>query len=311
MATFVSLQYLWGFTNIFGIASCFALLLAAVVQRRLPGLATIVGAFAAIAALWYALLVPRNDRNWQVDTSVLPEIVVEGDQLTLNGLRDFRWNSSTEFEAAWIDRDYDLGRLDSLDVLVVPFGTSEKAAHVMLSFGFSDGERLLISAEARKEVGEIYSLAAGALRQFELILVYATEEDAIDLRARHRGDLIYAYPVKAEAGFLRDLLLELCDTANDLLEKPQFYATLRRNCTTILLAHADRLLEQKIGFRHEILFPAKVGKLLHQLGLVQTDLDFKEAQKRFRIDERARAAAGKPAYSKAIRVREELSNLRN
>lgn len=262
----------------------------------------------AVAAVFFLSLQPRNDRNWDVDTSVLPRIELNGSKMTVTDLRDFEWISKDRYEASWRDESFDLNGLDKLDLLVEPFDDSEFAAHVMLSFGFLDGRRLVVSVEARREQGETYGLIAGALRQFELIYIFATEEDIIDLRAAHRGSRVFAFPVKADANFMRQLLLDLCESANKLHAKPEFYATVRDNCATTLLQHADRILDEKIGWQYEIIFPAKIGNLLHRLGLMDTSLSWGEAKERFRIDEIARGLSSKGDYSARIRVKSSLGS---
>ncbi len=241
----------------------------------------VTGGLVFLAALWYASLRPSHDRDWQADISVLPRIQIEGAEMRIFGYRDFRWSSTSTYEAAWRDEVFDLDKLSGLDVIVEPFADSELAAHVMLGFRFSDGRRLVVSVETRKEVGESYSLLGGAARQLELIYVFATPEDVLDLRIAHRGSRVYAFPLKVDGAFMRRILEELCASANALREEPKFYATLRHNCTTTLLRHVNRIREEDIGLRYEIVFPAKLGELLHRLGYMDTDLPYQEARERF------------------------------
>ena len=266
-------------------------------RRLIP----VVGSVFCVTLLWYWLLRPSAERDWREDYSILPQIEIGPSRVLVKSLRNFHWRSSTEYDAKWEDRRYELDDLSSVELMVEPLGDSEWVAHVMLGFGFEGGERLIVSAEARKEVGERYGLLAGAMRQFELMYVFGTEADILDLRAVHDGSRLYAYPIKANKAFIRELFVDFCESANQLREYPRFYATLRRNCATTLLDHIDRVHAENIGGRYETIFPALTGKLLYDLGFMDTLLSFEDAQERFRIDEKARLYVGDARFSERIR----------
>lgn len=255
--------------------------------------ATITISIVCITAIvGYAIQSPSNDRQWAPEVSRLPKIHIDENMLKVENLRDFIWESEDTFEERWTKTSYDLNELSGIEAIVVPFDESDLAAHVMLSFVFENERNLLVSVEARREIGEEYSLLAGASRQFELIYLFGTEQDLLDLRILHRGDRVYSLPIKADKRFSRELLLELSQSANQLIKTPRFYATLRDNCTTTLLRHVNRLREEPIGFSREILFPGRLGELLHRLNYLDTDLDWPDAKKSFRIDERIRNPRG-------------------
>ncbi len=266
--------------------------------RKLLGLVAILATIAAIA---YYAHQPSNDREWRPEVARLPQSTIEGDSLRVENLRDFRWTSETEFEERWIPATYDLRTLEQIDAIVVPFGDSDLAAHVMLSFGFADGRHLAVSIEARAETGESYSLIGGAARQLELFYLFGTEADLLGLRILHRGDRVYAFPLDVNAAFAKELLIDLSNAAKQLNEQPRFYATLRHNCTTTLLRHVNRISDQPISFSREILFPAQLGKLLYRLDLIDTDLDWPEAQKAYRVDETIRSASDLTQFSNTLR----------
>jgi len=253
--------------------------------------------------IWLLSLEPRGDRDWNTETSVLPRISIVGDRVLIKGLRDFRWNEKGEFEARWIDRELDLKDLQELELMVEPFGDSERLAHTLLCFGFGS-ERIAVSVEARKEAGEDYGLIRGALRQFELIYVFAAERDLLTLRAVSRGDRVYLFPVRADAAFIRKLFVDLAASANAQHTEPQFYRTFRDNCTTTLVEHFDRRLEKKVGPRLEVLFPARAGALVHELGYMHTELSYEEARPRYQLRERIRRYADDPDFSRRIRAGE-------
>ncbi|EDY80548.1 hypothetical protein VDG1235_162 [Verrucomicrobiia bacterium DG1235] len=249
----------------------------------------------------YLLQRPSHHRAWMPEIAELPSFEIEANTISATNLRDFNWSSATEFDERWINASYDLTQISSMDVFVVPFGESDLAAHVMLSFGFDDGRHLAVSVETRPEIGEKYSLLGGAARQLELIYLFGTERDLLGLRILHRKNRVYAFPLNTDASFAKDLLLELCSAANLLHDEPRFYATLRHNCTTTLLRHVNRLRSEPIGIYREVLFPAKLGELLHRLGYLDTDLNWPEAMTHYRVDEKVRTNHNLKSFSRALR----------
>jgi len=241
------------------------------------------------------------------EVSVLPRIDIENDVVTIEKFRNFTWQGINNSDQNWETRNYNLSKLKGLSLVVVPFQDSKYMAHTMLDFEFSDQGNVIISVETRKEKGEKYSLVAGALRQFELIYVFGSERDLLTLRAVHRGSKINLYPIKAEPEFMISLFKDLAKSANSLHDKPQFYRTLRDNCTTTLVKHIDRHYQQNIGLRVETIFPAKAGELLHELGRMDTHLPYYQANEASRIDHIVYEYRNKENFSSELNTRVGLT----
>ena len=62
----------------------------------------------------------RNDRDWQLGYEVLQRVDINGDEVTVHNLRDFRY-SKTELEVAYDTRTYDLAKLESLWLVIESF----------------------------------------------------------------------------------------------------------------------------------------------------------------------------------------------
>lgn len=241
-----------------------------------------------IFCVWFFSLKPSNTRPWAVEFSRLSKIETSGNQITIENFRDFKWQNARAFEPIFTKGVFDLSKLDRLDLIVEPFKDSDYLAHTMLRFGFSDHKSLIVSVEARREEHETYSLPAGFFRQFELIYVFGSEEDLLGLRAIARKARLYQYPIKADKQFMTELLKDLARSANSLHQVPKFYRSILDNCTTTLVKHFDRVGPKKIGLRKETILPAMTGKLLYQLGYMDTDLSYEKAQEHFRIDQSIR-----------------------
>ena len=94
-------------------------------------------------------LVPSNDRDWSPDVAVLPYAEFAGERVTVRNIRNCAYLSDDDYVVRHYDRMFDLQRLESVDFIIVPFKNMPSLAHTMLSFGFTGGEHLCVSVEAR------------------------------------------------------------------------------------------------------------------------------------------------------------------
>lgn len=269
-------------------------------KKKVRGTFAVVLVVCAGVVVWRSALEPSNDREWQPQLDRLAKPVIEGDTLVIDGVRNFRWSSATEFEGGWETRRYQLSKLRSVDLILEPFAYSSLMAHTMMSFDFGEDGRVILSIEARKEVGEDYNPITGGLNQFELTYLFLDERDALGVRAV-QGFELYAFPVRAEPLHLRAFLLGLCATTDNLQRKPQFYHIIRHNCTTAWIEHADQISNEPVGLRLESILNGLIVELLHKRGWIDTNLPYEEAKRAFRIDERVRETSMDDRFSSAIR----------
>jgi len=261
---------------------------------------------SVLAAAGWMLLGPRPsaDRDWTEEHRVAPEFVVEGDRLTVHGVRNFAWASASTFEPLWETRSYDLNAVRRVWYILTPFSRAWRGpAHALVSFEFDDDEFLAISVEARREEGERYGLLKGMLRNFELIYVAGDERDLVGMRALHRGDSVYTYPARASPEGARELLLDMATEANLLRTRPAFYHTLFDNCTTRIVDHVNRVTDTPVGKSWRVLLPGYSDALAHELGLLDWEGSIQEVRERWFVNERARTWDGAEDF--AARIRDE------
>ena len=119
----------------------------------------------------------------------------------------------SDFDVRWERRSYDLRDLETVWFIVEPFSKVRGPAHTFLCFGFGDSTFVSISVELRKEVGESFHPLPGLLRQYELQYVVGDERDLIGLRANHRHDSVFVYPVRTTPEKKRELFVAMLERA--------------------------------------------------------------------------------------------------
>lgn len=266
---------------------------------RPPGhaLLSFLTLFVAIA-IWWLLIKPSNERDWQPDLALLPYAEINGNQITIHNIRNSVYRSETDFDLRYYDKTFDLDKLRTADLFVVYWGLP--VAHTMVSFGFGGEDYLCISIEIRKEKGEEYSALRGFFKQYELIYVVGDERELVRLRTNYRqGEEVYLYRVKASPELLREVLLDYFQSINSLKQQPEWYNAITKNCTTSIRTHTAHYTHT--SWHWQYLLNGHLAKLLYDEGRLDQSLPFDELKKRSHINERAKAAGNDAAFSERIR----------
>ncbi|HUF50695.1 MAG TPA: DUF4105 domain-containing protein [Longimicrobiales bacterium] len=267
-------------------------------------LAGIGGTIVLGGMIGWTSIRPAHDRAWIPEQRLLPFAEITGDTVTIHNMRNFRWGPGADVREAWDTRTYDSRELESVWYVLTPFSRDWRGpAHAFVSFGFRDGRHVAISVEARREQGEAYSMVRGALKRFEIMYVIGDERDLIQLRAS-RGDDVYVYPIRASTTQIVSMFTAMIERANGLRAEPEFYGTLRNNCTTNVLDHVNSIATRRIRFGRKVLLPGYSDQLAWERGLIDTELTLEQARARFRINERAARYADDDDYSRRIRAAE-------
>jgi hypothetical protein len=251
-----------------------------------------------------ALRRPSNSREWIADHARIPTSELQGERVHIEGIRDFRYVTAGSVHQDYYDATFTLSKIASLWFVLSIFHEENfrGPAHSMLSFGFADGSYVAISVEARKEVGESYSIYQGLLKRYELIYVIGDERDLVRTRSVFRPDDVYVYPVRTRKAKIRELFVDMLRSANSLHEKPQFYNTAFHNCTTVLRDHVNAVAPGRMPHSWKVLLPGYSDELLESLGLLDSDLTVEQARQRYWINERARRFVDADDFSARIRA---------
>lgn len=271
---------------------------------RRPRLRRLLAMAVALFVAWllFAMLVrPSNERDWNADQARVATAEIDGDAVTIRNVRNAVYRSTSDFDVHWETRRYDLSRLESVWFVVEPFADWRGPAHTFLSFGFDDGDYVAVSVEIRKERGESFSPLLGLLRQYEIAYVIGDERDLIGLRANHRKDEVFLYPIRTTPAQARALFESMLARANRVAATPEFYNTLTNTCTSNIVDHIESIAPGRVPWSHKTLLPAYSDDLAYDLGLIDTDLPRETYRAAHRINERAQSAANRPDFSVTIR----------
>jgi len=246
---------------------------------------------------------PSLDLDWKDEVARTAHIDISGDTVVVHNVRQFRHNESEVVDKSWSTRSYDLRQLDSLWFIKEKISPLKAAAHTFISFGFADGNFLTVSIEARFEKGETYSLWRGMFNKFELVYIWADEQDAIHRRTCYLDEDVFLYKVIVEdKSHIKDIFLDYAQTTNQLARQAQFYNTLTNNCTNRIARHINNAQHKKsIPYRLGVLFPGWSDSLLARLHYIEADTTKPNWQQHHNIKKVSNATGPTMEYSTKIR----------
>jgi len=273
--------------------------LAALWSRRIAqGLWVFAAAFA-ILLLWWHHLPPSNDHIWADDVAQMTSGVVDGQDVTLNNVRNFDWRSNSDYTPRWETRHYDLDKLRSVD-MIMSYWSGPAIAHMLVSFGFESADYVVFSVEIRRRKGEDFSEIGGFFKEFELSIIAADERDVIRVRTNVRGEDDYLYRIQMPVSAMRSLFLAYIGQANSLVHSPRFYNTVTANCAT-LVYHMMKRIVSPLPLNYSLLLTGYLPEYVYRIGGLTSHYSFEELRALGRITERAKAADHSESFSTDIR----------
>lgn len=244
--------------------------------RTLKTLAGVVLTAGAVAGAVAATSTPSMDRDWAEDMRILAtgEITPTG-EIRLRDVRNWRYALDSVVSRAYFDGVWDPGDVEDVWLYSQEFDDGGWTAHTFLVFEFDEsyGDRryLGISMEARREVGEEYSIARGLMRGFEAAIVWATEEDLVSRRTVYAGVPIKRFRLlvspEARAAVFRGMVEE----TRALADRPRWYNTALYNCTNALVRYTNHTTPGAIPRHYSWVLTGRIDEYLERLGYLDPE----------------------------------------
>ncbi|HEX8967937.1 MAG TPA: DUF4105 domain-containing protein [Chloroflexota bacterium] len=264
-----------------------------------------------LVLLWlgYRFLVvqPSNQRDWEYGMETLPHIAIDGDLVHVQHVRDFHWSADGSSSAEYVDRSFDVQRLERVWFVeepfsMAPFSGFEGVAHTYFVFDFQDESPVAISVESRRERGQGYDSIHGLFNEYELIYIWGTEQDLTGRRAVLEKNQLYMFPLVGSMDSARKLFLDLAEVSRQLETQPRFYNTLTSNCTNELAKVANQAQPGTIPPNIALIFPGYADNLLYDLGLIPNDAPLDTIRQRYAITDVVKATIDQPDFSRLLRL---------
>ncbi len=289
-----------GRSGLIGLWLAWTLLVLLLLWRDWPwlGVAAYALAFAVLLG-WWGTLTPSHERQWAEDLAHITTGEVQGSHVTLHNVRNFSWRGEHDYEAAWEVREYDLTQLQSVD-MITSYWSMPAIAHVLVSFGFADGNFVTFTVEVRREKTEVFSELGGFFKQFELAIIASDERDVIHVRTNVRDEDAYLYRIGLSDVAMRSLFLAYVDEANRLASQPRFYQTITANCTTLVFTMMQSIVDG-LPLDYRLLLSGYLPSYVEKMGGLEPGHELAELREAGRITLRARQAGRSDNFSMVIR----------
>ena len=254
----------------------------------------------ALAGIWLLFQKPSHNRDWESGQEKTPQISIRGDKIKVENFRDFNWQDDGSVESNYTQEEFELSKLQGVDVIISHFSDFEGLAHIFLSFRFDDNKNMVVSVETRRETDEKFSPWLGLLRKFEIVYVVGSEKDIIGVRTDIRQERVYLYPTVATPEKSRELFLVLAEDINKVYAQPTFYNTLFNNCTNAITWRVEDISEVKFPLTYKTLLPGFMDEVLYGIKLIPYERPFSENKRYYQIDN-GKVDRNSPDYPAQIR----------
>jgi hypothetical protein len=244
--------------------------------RILKTLGGVVLTAGAITGMVAATSTPSMDRDWAEDMRIMAtgEVTAEGD-VRLSDVRNWRYARDSVVSRGYLDGVWDPRDVRTIWLYSQEFDEGGWTAHTFLVFEFDEsyGDRryLGISMEARREVGEDYSIARGLMRGFEAAIVWATEEDLVSRRTVYAGVPIKRFRLVVRPEVRAAVFRGMVEETRALAARPRWYNTALYNCTNALVRYTNHTTPGAIPRHYSWVLTGRVDEYLERLGYLDPE----------------------------------------
>ena len=139
------------------------------------------------------------------------------------------------------------------------------------------------------------------MNQFELMYVWATEEDMTGHRVLVEHNKLYMYPLTISQSASQQLFLQLAKSTQNLETYPRFYNSLTSNCTNELAKNANQIKPHAIPFNLTWFIPGYATSELYRLGFIPNSLPLEKLSQEYYISDLVSHYATNSHFSELLR----------
>ncbi|MDA8563348.1 DUF4105 domain-containing protein [Mariniblastus sp.] len=238
---------------------------------------------------------------WDVGMEKSPRVDFDNDKIVIKNFRNFRYQCDGSHEEKYETRTINVADLETADYIVVPFAKQPDLAHTMMSFGTRDGQRTVVSIEARRRLNQKFGIIKGIFGFFPLMYVIADERDAIGQRTELRGDDVYLYRSNATPEQVQAFFRCVMERVEKLSHSRETYNTITNNCLTNIRYHINQIWPGRVPWNWRILINGHSDYLAYKLGLLESEQSFRSTQQRASITAKAKGNLKREDFSALIR----------
>jgi hypothetical protein len=276
-------------------------------RRRWLVLVAAVLALACWPVSAFLLQRPSHDRDWEFGFERLPSVRLDGDVLSIRDLRDYRLGEDGVVRPRFVDRSLRLSDVERAWILVEPFPALpiddfKGVAHTYFAFDVRGQPPITVSIEARRERGEAFSIGRGMLNQYELMYIWATEEDTTIKRVLQQENDLFMFPLLISQESTIRLVERLAAATAALEREPRFYNSFTTNCTTELARAANEVRVGAIPVSIAWWLPGYSVDELYGLGYIPHDRPLDEIRRRYDVSDLVREIHADPDFSARLRA---------
>lgn len=255
-----------------------------------------------IAALVsFIALRPSNTRNWVAEFAVQPQVDIDGENVSIKNIRDWKYSDTQILSRDYINRNFNINDLERVWFLIEPFGKWDGVAHTYFVFDFNNQDPIVFSIEARREEGEEYTALQGMFKKYELIYLWGSETDFTARRVIYQKNNVHMYPMNISPEFQKSLFIELAKATQQLETEPRFYNTLTSNCTNNLAYHANHIKKDAAPFHYARFLTGYSGQYIYDLGYIPHDKPYEEIKERYHINQIVGKMSSEASFSAELR----------
>ena len=213
----------------------------------------------------------RPNRPWRKTHQLLASSVIENGEVKIYNIRDFRYPSGDENnpEVRFINKTFPINTIESTWLSCITF--RPRFAHLIVSFGISDGTYIAISVEIRYKENDPYILWKTFTPHYWLSYVIATEEDVLRLRTDVRkNELVYTYRLALSPEESQNLFLDMIKRAEKVNHhSPERFNSAYNSCTSNTISHISQASKRKLPFHFSHYFTSSLDRYLAKEGFFE------------------------------------------